>query len=69
MFMTVYQYLTTTLDHVGAALRNRSQRGQVAAEYLGMVVVVGVIITGLSTTHVGQDIAGALSKAVAKIFH
>ena len=69
MFMTVYQCLTTTLDHLGTALRNRSQRGQVAAEYLGMVVVVGVIITGLSTTHVGQDIAGALSKAVTKIFH
>jgi hypothetical protein len=69
MFMTVFQYLTTTFDHVGIALRNRSQRGQVAAEYLGMVVVVGVIITGLSTTHLGQDLAGALSRAVAKIFH
>ena len=69
MFMTAYQYVTIAIDHLGTALRNRSQRGQVAAEYLGMVVVVGVIITGLSTTHLGQDIAGALSRAVAKIFH
>ena len=69
MFMNVYQCLTNTIEHLAASLRNRSQRGQVAAEYLGMVVVVGVIITALTKTSVGADIASALSGAVAKIFH
>jgi hypothetical protein len=67
MFMTVYQYLTTTLDHLSASLRNRSQRGQVAAEYLGMVFVIAVIVVGLKQAGIGAAIGNAVKTAVGAI--
>jgi hypothetical protein len=67
MFMTMYQYLTTTFDHLSTSLRNRSQRGQVAAEYLGMVVVIAVIVVGLKQAGIGAAIGNAVKTAVSAI--
>ena len=67
MLMTVYMHLTNALDHVTTSLRNRSQRGQVAAEYLGMVVVIAVIVVGLKSAGIGTAIGNAVKTAVGAI--
>jgi Flp pilus assembly pilin Flp len=44
------------------------QAGQTAAEYLGIVVVVAVIIGLLAQTQLGQTIADYLEQLAAEIF-
>jgi hypothetical protein len=44
------------------------QDGQTAAEYLGIVVVVAVIIGLLAQTQLGQTIADYLEQLAAEIF-
>lgn len=45
----------------------RSQRGQTASEYLGVLLVVGVLIAAVGGTAIGRDIREALSEQVCKI--
>jgi hypothetical protein len=42
-------------------------RGQTAAEYLGVLLVVSVIIAAVATTEVGHDITRTLSDLVRDI--
>ena len=42
-------------------------RGQTAAEYMGVLLVVSVIIAAVATTSVGHDITSALSDLVRDI--
>ena len=42
-------------------------RGQTAAEYVGVLLVVSVIIAAVATTSVGHDITSALSDLVRDI--
>ena len=37
-------------------MRARSERGQTAAEYLGVLLIVSVIIATLATTDIGHEI-------------
>ena len=67
--LTLYVYMTNALDHLASSLHNRDQKGQVAAEYLGVLVVVGGIIAALMTTNVGSTIGDHLKDVVAKIFN
>ena len=48
-------------------MRARSVRGQAAAEYLGMLLIVSVIIATLATTDFGHDITDQLSQMVRDI--
>jgi hypothetical protein len=48
-------------------VRARSQRGQTAAEYLGVLLIVSVIIATLATTDIGHEITGQLSRLVRDI--
>ena len=48
-------------------LRLHGVRGQTAAEYLGVLLVVSVIIAALATTDVGHDITARLSELVRDI--
>ena len=48
-------------------LRARSARGQTAAEYLGVLLVVSVIIATVATTDLGHDITSRLSELVRDI--
>ena len=50
-----------------ARLRAPEARGQTAAEYVGVLLVVSVIIAGVATTDVGHDITRALSDLVRDI--
>jgi hypothetical protein len=66
--LTLYLYMTNALDHLASSLRNRDQKGQVAAEYLGVLVVVGGIIAAVFSTGLGDKIAGHLGTTVQNIF-
>jgi hypothetical protein len=48
-------------------VRARSSRGQSAAEYLGVLLVVSVIIATVATTDLGHDITSRLSELVRDI--
>lgn len=45
----------------------RSDRGQTAAEYLGIVVVVAAIIAALAAAGFGAKIVGGINKMIDKI--
>jgi hypothetical protein len=47
--------------------RARSSRGQTAAEYIGVLLVVSVIIAALATTDLGHEITRQLSSLVRDI--
>ena len=67
--VSLYLYVTTAFDNLANHLRNRDQKGQVAAEYLGVLVVVGGIVAALMTTNVGSTIGDHLKDVVTKIFN
>jgi Flp pilus assembly pilin Flp len=48
-------------------VRALSERGQTAAEYLGVLHVVSVIIAAVATTDMGHDITTRLSELVQDI--
>jgi hypothetical protein len=47
--------------------RARRSDGQTAAEYMGVLLVVSVIIAGVATTNIGHDIVTKMSDLVTKI--
>lgn len=47
--------------------RARCARGQTAAEYLGVLLIVSVIIATLATTDIGHEITSQLSRLVRDI--
>jgi hypothetical protein len=49
------------------AERARQSDGQTAAEYMGVLLVVSVIIAGVATTGIGQQIVGKMSHLVDQI--
>jgi Flp pilus assembly pilin Flp len=57
------------LDNVLHALaeRSRDQRGQTAAEYMGILLVVAVIIGAVATSGIGGKIADAAGRLIDSI--
>ena len=51
----------------GLAERARETDGQTAAEYMGVLLVVSVIIAGVATTGIGDDIVKKMSHLVDQI--
>jgi hypothetical protein len=49
------------------AERGRENRGQTAAEYMGVLLVVSVIIAAVSTTEIGAEIKRQVMALVKKI--
>jgi len=47
--------------------RIRDNRGQTAAEYMGVLLVVSVIIAGVSQTHIGDTIVEKMKHLVGLI--
>ena len=64
-----YRELCIQMHGAGVALRNRveSERGQTAAEYMGILLVVAVIIGALIAADVDGKIAKAANTMVDKI--
>jgi Flp pilus assembly pilin Flp len=52
---------------LGQAQRVRDNRGQTAAEYMGVLLVVSVIIAAVAQTKVGDQIVGKLKDLVDAI--
>ena len=63
--LELYVRATTAMQALGE--RAREERGQTAAEYLGVLVVVSVIIAAVVSTGVGDDIKGWIHDVVEKI--
>jgi Flp pilus assembly pilin Flp len=57
------------LDNVRAALveRAREQRGQTAAEYMGILLVVAVIIGAIATSGIGGTISGLIGDMIDSV--
>jgi Flp pilus assembly pilin Flp len=51
----------------GLVQRAREADGQTAAEYMGVLLVVSVIIAGVATTGIGQQIVGKMTHLVNQI--
>jgi hypothetical protein len=64
-----YRELCIQMHGAGMAVRNRveEQRGQTAAEYMGILLVVAVIIGALIASDVDGKIAKAANEMVDKI--
>jgi len=64
-----YRELCIQMHGAGLALRNRveDQRGQTAAEYMGILLVVAVIIGALIAADVDGKIATAANSMIDKI--
>ena len=63
-------YLLCTLQTAGVKFvesRQHDDRGQTAAEYLGIVVVIAIIITALAKTKAGDEISKGISEKIAHI--
>jgi Flp pilus assembly pilin Flp len=65
MFATISNKLLAV--SAAAKARLRDERGQTAAEYLGVIVVIGVIIGVLATSGIGEEIADAIKDAIDDI--
>ena len=57
------------LDNIIAAVaqRAREQRGQTAAEYMGILLVVAVIIGAVATSGIGDKISGFANGLIDEI--
>jgi Flp pilus assembly pilin Flp len=64
-----YRELCIQAHGAGLAIRARvaDQQGQTAAEYMGILLVVAVIIGALLASHIDQKIADAAGKMVDRI--
>ena len=60
-----YFGVATMLD--GMIERSRENRGQTAAEYMGVLLVVSVIIAAVAATPIGSEIVTRLSQLVTSI--
>jgi pilus assembly protein Flp/PilA len=51
-----------------ARVRGGGDRGQTAAEYMGIVVIVAIIIVAIATSGLGTTIAGNITTKITEIF-
>jgi hypothetical protein len=60
-------YAGTWANTTAQPLRRRSDRGQGSIEYLGIIILVGLIIFAIVATGIDDTIANAIKSAVAKV--
>ncbi|MCP9957521.1 hypothetical protein [Streptomyces sudanensis] len=60
-------YVGTWTRTTATALKHRGDRGQGAVEYVGIIILVGVIIAALVGSGIGDTIANGLRAQVAKV--
>lgn len=68
-FITTTQGLVTRTRRIAAATTKRLARetGQTAAEYMGVLLVIAVMIGALANTDIGGHIGGAIGGQIDKI--
>ncbi|MFF8830356.1 hypothetical protein [Streptomyces sp. NPDC015131] len=60
-------YVGTWAGTAVTALKRRGDRGQGAVEYVGIIILVGVIIAAVVGSGAGEAIAGGLITQISKI--
>lgn len=67
--------LIATLQVLGVkvqdGLRNRrenNEAGQTAAEYMGIIVIIAIIIAAIAASGIGDTIAGDITSKIGEIF-
>ncbi|CAL9521745.1 hypothetical protein [Streptomyces sp. NPDC095602] len=60
-------YVGTWANTTTTALKRHGDRGQGAVEYVGIIILVGVIIAALVGSGIGNTIASGLRTQVGKI--
>ncbi|CAL9304786.1 hypothetical protein [Streptomyces sp. NPDC101145] len=60
-------YVGTWANTTTTALKRHGDRGQGAVEYVGVIILVGVIIVALVGSGIGDTIANGLRAQVAKV--
>lgn len=68
MLSTTYiaAVITNTAHQLGERLRE--ERGQTAAEYMGVIVVIAAILAAVVGSGIGEKITGLIEDAVQKVF-
>jgi Flp pilus assembly pilin Flp len=63
-------HLLCTLKTAGIRLvdRRKDDRGQTAAEYMGIIVIVALIIVAIATSGVADTIASNITTKIEEIF-
>ena len=64
-------HLLCTLHTAGLRIldaRRKEDRGQTAAEYLGIVVVVAIIIAAIATSGIGTTISSNIMTKISEVF-
>ena len=56
------------LGLAGERRGERRESGQTAAEYMGIVVIVAIIIVAIATSGIGATIAGNITAKIQQIF-
>jgi pilus assembly protein Flp/PilA len=62
------KYVMNRLLLMRSWLIRSGDRGQTAAEYMGIVVIVAIIIVAIATSNIGQTIADNITNKITEIF-
>lgn len=68
MMIRIYLACLSIRGRVQVGRPGRRDRGQTAAEYMGIVVIVAIIIVAIATSNIGQTIAGNITAKITEIF-
>lgn len=63
--ISLYVGMLSTIDTLGE--RARENRGQTAAEYMGVLLVVAAVIAAVSTSDIGNEIKTQAVRLVKKV--
>ncbi len=63
--------LTTLLTRTTDRIRTRlaDDHGQTAAEYMGIIVVVAIILAAITASGIGEQISGYVGNAIDDVFN
>jgi len=65
--LSLEAYVRINTFVAGLLERARENRGQTAAEYMGVLLVVSVIIAGVAQTHIGDQIVEKMKSLIDDI--
>jgi Flp pilus assembly pilin Flp len=66
--LAVKTYVMLALAPARVRSRLADERGQTAAEYLGIIAVIAVIIGVLTTTDIGETLRGNIVDLIDEVF-
>lgn len=64
----IWTYITLQAMPGKVADRLRQDTGQTAAEYMGIIVIVGVILAAIAGSGIGGQISSGITRAITSVF-